>query len=197
MVRILASIFICFTIAGCAGGSQKPTVPSRDDGRRACPTAEGTIIDMVEVTIEGPTEIAQGTGAAFGGYVGNRAAKNESDVVEALATGVGVVVGSMAGDAAAKNVMTREGVELMVHIQGTTYSIVQESDVNQPYQVGQDVWVVGNLNQPKNIDNLRLNILETFDLTNQDTTELKRIFLPFHCPSLDQLRKEPCFILFV
>ena len=35
------------------------------------------------------------------------------------------------------------------------------------------------LNQPKNIDNLRLNILETFDLTNQDTTELKRIFLPF------------------
>ena len=121
-------------------------MPSRDDGRRACPTAEGTIIDMVEVTIEGPTEIAQGTGAAFGGYVGNRAAKDESDVVEALATGLGVVAGSMAGDAAAKTVMSRDGVELMVYVDGVTHSIIQESDINQPYAVGDDVWVVGNLN---------------------------------------------------
>ena len=145
MVRILASIFICFTIAGCAGGSQKPTVPSRDDGRRACPTAEGTIIDMIHVTIEGPTEIAQGTGAAFGGYIGNRAAKDESDVVEALATGIGVVAGSMAGDAAAKTVMSRDGVELMVYVNGVTHSIIQEWDKRQPYLVGQDVWVVGHL----------------------------------------------------
>ena len=150
MVRIITAVIASLLISGCAGGSQKPTVPSRDDGRRACPTSEGTIIDMTEVTIEGPTEIAQGAGAAFGGYVGNRAASNESDVVEALATGVGVVVGSMAGDAASKNVMSRDGVELMVHVKGTTYSIVQEWDNNQPYLVGQDVWVVGNLNQPKN-----------------------------------------------
>jgi len=149
MVRIITAVIASVLIAGCAGGSQKPTVPSREDGRKACPTAEGTIIDMTEVTIEGPTEIAQGAGAAFGGYVGNRASSNESDVVEALATGVGVVVGSMAGDAAAKNIMTREGVALMVHIKGTTYSIVQEWDSRQPYLVGQDVWVVGNLQQPK------------------------------------------------
>ena len=150
MVRLFALCCACVLIVGCAGGSQKPTVPSRDDGRKACPTSEGTIIDMVYVTIEGPTEVAQGAGAAFGGYVGNRAAKDESDVVEALATGVGAVVGSMAGDAAAKTVMSRDGVELMVHIQGTTYSIVQESDQRQPYAVGQDVWVVGNLNTRKN-----------------------------------------------
>ena len=153
MVRIITAVIVSVLIAGCAGGSQKPTVPSRDDGRKACPTSEGTIIDMTEVTIEGPTEIAQGTGAAFGGYVGNRAAKNESDVVEALATGVGAVVGSMAGDAASKTVMSRDGVELMVHISGTTYSIIQEWDQRQPYLVGQDVWVVGNLTQPKNWGN--------------------------------------------
>lgn len=146
MVRFITAVCVSLLISGCAGGSQKPTVPSRDDGRKACPTAEGTIIDLTEVTIEGPTEIAQGTGAAFGGYVGNRAAKDESDVVEALATGVGAVVGSMAGDAAAKTVMSRAGVELMVYVNGTTYSIVQESDNRQPYAVGQDVWVVGNLN---------------------------------------------------
>ena len=145
MVRILASISICILIAGCAGGSQKPTVPSRDDGRKACPTAEGTIIDIVEVTIEGPTEIAQGTGAAFGGYIGNRAAKDESDVVEAIATGAGAVLGSMAGDAAAKNIMSRDGVELMVFVNGVTHSIVQESDNRQPYAVGDNVWVVGHL----------------------------------------------------
>ena len=149
MVRILASISICILIAGCAGGSQKPTVPSRDDGRKACPTSEGVIIDITEVTIEGATEIAQGTGAVFGGYVGNRAAKDESEVVEAIATGAGAVLGSMAGDAAAKTVMSRDGVELMVLIDGTTYSIVQEWDNRQPYLVGQDVWVVGSISQPR------------------------------------------------
>lgn len=150
MVRFICICISSILITGCAGGSLKPTVPSKDDGRKACPTYEGTINDVVEVTIEGLTEVAQGAGAAFGGYVGNRSAKNESDVVEALATGVGVAVGSMAGDVASKTVMSRDGVELMVHIKGTTYSIVQEQDVNQPFVVGQDVWVVGNLNQPKN-----------------------------------------------
>ena len=150
MVRFITVIVAGLIISGCAGGSLKPTVPNQKDGRVACPTSEGTIIDMTEVTIEGPTEIAQGAGAAFGGYVGNRAAKDESEVVEALATGVGAVVGSMAGDAASKTVMSRDGVELMVHVRGTTYSIVQEWDNRQPYMVGQDVWVVGSLTQPKN-----------------------------------------------
>ena len=145
MVRIFASIFICITLAGCAGGSQKPTVPSRDDGRKACPTAEGTIIDLVEVTIEGPTEIAQGTGAALGAYTANRAAKNESEVVEVIATAAGAAVGSVAGDMVSKNVLSRDGVELMVYVNGVTHSIVQEWDNRQPYLVGQDVWVVGHL----------------------------------------------------
>ena len=153
MVRILASISICILIAGCAGGSQKPTVPSRDDGRKACPTAEGTIIDMTEVTIEGPTEIAQATGAALGAYTANRAAKNESEVVEIIATAAGAAVGSVAGDMVSKNVLSRDGVELMVYVKGTTYSIVQEWDSNQPYLVGQDVWVVGNLTQDRSWGN--------------------------------------------
>ena len=153
MVRLFALCCACVLIVGCAGGSQKPTVPSRDDGRRACPTAEGVIIDLVEVTIEGPTEIAQGTGAAFGGYIGNRAAKDESDVVEALATGLGVVAGSMAGDAAAKTVMSRDGVELMVYVNGVTHSIIQETDLRQPFAVGQDVWVVGHLQQDRSWGN--------------------------------------------
>ena len=149
MVRFITAVCMSLLIAGCAGGSQKPTVPSRDDGRRACPTAEGTIIDLIEVTIEGPTEIAQGTGAALGGYTANRAAKNESEVVEIIATVAGAAVGSVAGDMVSKNVMARDGVELMVYVNGVTHSIIQESDVNQPYTVGQDVWVVGNLTQPK------------------------------------------------
>lgn len=149
MVRFTTAIIAAILISGCAGGSLKPTVPSRDDGRKACPTSEGTIIDLVEVTIEGPTEIAQGAGAALGGYTANRAAKNESEVVEIIATAAGAAVGSIAGDMVSKNAMSKNGVELMVHVEGTTYSIVQESDINQPYSVGQDVWVVGSLTQPK------------------------------------------------
>jgi outer membrane lipoprotein SlyB len=153
MVRFITIIIASLIISGCAGGSQKPTVPSRDDGRKACPTSEGTIIDMTEVMIEGPTEIAQGTGAALGGYTANRAAKNESEVVEIVATVAGAAVGSVAGDLVSKNVMSRDGVELMVYVNGVTHSIIQESDINQPYAVGQDVWVVGNLTQPKSWGN--------------------------------------------
>ena len=153
MVRFITAVCVSLLIAGCAGGSQKPTVPSRDDGRRACPTAEGTIIDLVEVTIEGPTEIAQGTGAALGAYTANRAAKNESEVVEIIATAAGAAVGSVAGDMASKNILSRDGVELMVYVNGVTHSIIQESDVNQPYAVGQDVWVVGNLTQDRSWGN--------------------------------------------
>ncbi len=153
MVRFITAVCVSLLIAGCAGGSQKPTVPSRDDGRRACPTSEGTIIDMVEVTIEGNTEVAQGAGAALGGYTANRAAKNESEVVEIIATVAGAAVGSVAGDMVSKNVMSKDGVELMVYVNGVTHSIIQESDINQPYAVGDDVWVVGNLTQPKNWGN--------------------------------------------
>ena len=153
MVRFITAVCVSLLIAGCAGGSQKPTVPSRDDGRRACPTSEGTIIDMVEVTIEGNTEVAQGAGAALGGYTANRAAKNESEVVEIIATMAGAAVGSVAGDMVSKNVMSRAGVELMVYVNGVTHSIIQEWDNRQPYLVGQDVWVVGNLTQPKNWGN--------------------------------------------
>ena len=153
MVRFITVIIASVLIAGCAGGSQKPTVPSRDDGRKACPTSEGTIIDMVEVTIEGPTEIAQGTGAALGAYTANRAAKNESEVVEIIATAAGAAVGSVAGDMVSKNVMSRDGVELMVYVDGVTHSIIQEWDNRQPYLVGQDVWVVGNLTQDRSWGN--------------------------------------------
>ena len=153
MVRLFALCCACVLIVGCAGGSQKPTVPSRDDGRRACPTAEGTIIDIVEVTIEGPTEIAQGTGAALGAYTANRAAKNESEVVEVLATAAGAAVGSMAGDMVSKNVLSRDGVELMVYVKGVTHSIIQETDQRQPFAVGQNVWVVGHLQQDRSWGN--------------------------------------------
>ena len=145
MVRPITTIGICLILSACAGGSLKPTVPGQSDGRKACPTSEGTIIDIIDVTIEGPTEVAQGTGAAIGGYTANRAAKNESEVVEIVATVAGAAVGSLAGDMVSKNVLSRDGQELMVYVEGVTHSIVQETDINQPYAVGQDVWVVGNL----------------------------------------------------
>jgi outer membrane lipoprotein SlyB len=149
MVRPITTIGICLILSACAGGSLKPTVPGQADGRKACPTSEGTIIDIIDVTIEGNTEVAQGAGAAIGGYTANRAAKNESEVVEIVATVAGAAVGSMAGDMVSKNVLSRDGQELMVYVNGVTHSIVQESDINQPYSVGQDVWVVGNLTANK------------------------------------------------
>ena len=150
MVRPIITFGACLILTACAGGSLKPTVPGQSDGRKACPTSEGVIIDIVDVTIEGPTEIAQGTGAAIGGYTANRAAQGESEVVEIVATVAGAAVGSIAGNMISNNVMSRDGQELMVYVNGTTHSIVQQTDVNQPYSVGDDVWVVGYLTPQKN-----------------------------------------------
>jgi len=141
---LLVTLFTVSTTA-CAGGSLKPTVPDRGDARKACPVAEGTVIQVTDVTIEGDMEVAQAVGAGIGGYAGNRAAKKESELVQIAATVAGAAVGSIAGDAAGKAALNKDGQELVVVIDGKAHSIIQQTDGRAPFAVGDDVWVIGNL----------------------------------------------------
>lgn len=139
---------VCLSLllsSGCAGGSLKPTVADKSDARKGCPVTEGTVIQVTDVTIEGNTEAAQGIGAAIGGYAGNRAVKDESELVSIAATVAGAAVGSVAGNAVAKNSLNKDGQELIVVIDGSAHSIIQETDGRAQFAVGDSVWVIGNL----------------------------------------------------
>jgi outer membrane lipoprotein SlyB len=142
-------ILTAAVLAGCAGGSLKPTVPGSEVGRTACPVTSGTVLQVVNVTIQGQTEIAQAGGAAVGGYVGNRALKESGDVAQVLGTVAGAAVGSVAGDAAGKTFLSRGGTELLITVNGSTVSLVQETDRNQPFKVGDSVWIIGEWNNTR------------------------------------------------
>ena len=139
---------VCLSLllsSGCAGSSLKPTVPDRGDGRKSCPVAEGTVIQVTDVTIEGEIETAQIVGASIGGYAGNRAAKKESELVQIAATVAGAALGSVAGNATGKAALNKNGQELIVVIDGEAHSIIQQTDNRATFGVGDDVWVIGNL----------------------------------------------------
>lgn len=143
--KLFATLLMAASTSACAGGSLKPTVPDSGDARKACPVAEGTVIQVTDVTIEGNIEAAQAVGAGIGGYAGNRATKKENELVQIAATVAGAVVGSMAGDAAGKTALNKDGQELIVVINGKAHSIIQQTDGRASFVVGDDVWVIGDL----------------------------------------------------
>ena len=132
-------------LTACAGGSLKPTVPDSGDARNTCPVQEAVILDMVNVTIERNVEAAQAGGAALGGYIGNRALKNESELEQVIGTVAGTAVGSAVGNAVGTHALNRDGVELILQVNGNAVSVVQELDPGVTFYKGDTVWVIGNV----------------------------------------------------
>lgn len=138
------ALLIPFTLlVGCAGGSLKPTVPDSSDARRACRAQEGVVVDLLNVNIERNIETAQAAGAALGGYIANEATRNSNDITRAVVTVAGAAAGSAVGNTVGEHALNRDGVELLVDVNGTTLSIVQELDPSATFHRGDAVWVIG------------------------------------------------------
>lgn len=133
-IKKFSLVVVLVLIAGCAGGSLKPTVTANSDARKTCPVAEGTVIQIIDVIIEGNIEVVQGVGAGVGGYAGHEAA-GDNEIAQVL----GAVVGAAAGDIAGRTAFNNHGQELIVVIGTTTYSIIQETDNRATFIVGDDV----------------------------------------------------------
>jgi hypothetical protein len=52
------------------------------------------------------------------------------------------------GDQVADVALDRDGIELVVNVNGRTVSVAQETDGNVDYQPGDSVWVIGS-NSPR------------------------------------------------
>ena len=144
-MKNLYIVSLAILLQACAvGGSYKPTAPSSDVARQSCPTTEGVILDMLNVSIEQDRKTAQSIGAGVGGYIGNEATDDKDDVTQVVATLTGAMIGNVIGDAVSKS-GDKVGVELIVSIHGKTQSIVQEIDSSVTFQKGDKVWIIGFL----------------------------------------------------
>lgn len=136
-------ILLSFLLTGCVGGSLKPTVPDSGDARNTCDVSSGVIIDLVNVNIERNIEAAQTGGAVLGGYIANEATNNSNDITQAVATVAGAAGGSALGNLLGQQMLNRDGVELLVDVNGSVVSIIQQDDASVTFQKGDAVWVVG------------------------------------------------------
>lgn len=151
MKALIPSILaLSLASAGCAatpvGGSDKPTVPSSGDTRKACPTTTGVVINVQDVIIQGNVEAAQGVGAAIGGYAGHEAA-GDNDVARVFGAVAGAAVGTYAGNAVGNATLNKSGQELIVLIGDTSYTILQETDGRMGFSSGDTVYVIGDLSR--------------------------------------------------
>lgn len=136
-------LLLSLLLAGCAGGSLKPTVPESGDARSTCEATKGTIVDLLNVNIERNLEMAQAGGAALGGYIANEATEDSNDIAQAVATVAGAATGSALGNMIGENFINRDGIELLVEVNGNVISVVQEVDPTVTFYKGDPVWVVG------------------------------------------------------
>jgi outer membrane lipoprotein SlyB len=137
------TLILCLSITGCAGKDLRPTDVSKSDARKLQRTEEATVIDIMSVKLRGETEIAQGIGAASGGYIANRAAKEENEAIQAAATVAGALVGSLVGTVTSDIAMDRSGTSVVLKMDsGQIQTISQQDDSQINFLVGERVWVI-------------------------------------------------------
>lgn len=148
MLRTTSILLLALSLSACAGGNLRPTDVSRSDARTPEAVQEGTVEQVYKVTLRSNTEVAQGVGAAVGGYAANRASKDTHEAVQVLATAAGVMVGSVVGDSVSDLALDKSGINLIVRLDsGSTIAISQQTDSRADFTVGDRVYLIGSGNQ--------------------------------------------------
>jgi len=136
-----ASWLVSLTTLGflSAACSSTGTMYSRHDTQRSWTVRDGTVVQVVEATIEGQSGII---GTYGGGYIGNEVGRTiGSGSGSGIAGAVGAVAGAVVGKTAEKKVTQKRAWELLVEMSGSggTLAIVQPAD--QKFDEGEKVRV--------------------------------------------------------
>lgn len=106
------------------------TMYSRHDAQRSWTVRDGTVVQVVEATIEGQSSVI---GTYGGGYIGHELGRTVgSGTGSGVAGAVGAVAGAIAGRTAEKTATQKKAWELLVEMSGSgeTLAIVQPADQN-------------------------------------------------------------------
>lgn len=111
--------------AACTSG----TLYSRHDAQRSWTVRDGTVVQVVEATIEGQSGVI---GTYGGGFVGHELGRTiGSGSGSGIAGAVGAVAGAVVGKKAEKTATQKKAWELLVEMSGgETLAIVQPADQN-------------------------------------------------------------------
>lgn len=132
------ALLIVLGLSSAACSSSGPTY-SRYDVHRSWTVREGTVVQVVEATIDGRSSVI---GTYGGGYVGNTVGRTiGSGSGSSVAGAVGAVAGAVAGRKAEKEATEQKAWELLVEMNngGETLAIVQPAD--QDFAEGEKVRV--------------------------------------------------------
>lgn len=119
--------------------SSHGTMYSRHDAQRSWTVRDGTVVQVVEATIEGQSGII---GTYGGGYVGHEVGRTiGSGTGSGIAGAVGAVAGAIVGKKAEKTATQKKAWELLVEMGGSgeTLAIIQPAD--QTFNEGEKVRV--------------------------------------------------------
>jgi outer membrane lipoprotein SlyB len=125
---LVSAMTLALLSAACT--SSHGRMYSRHDAQRSWTVRDGTVVQVVEATIEGQSGII---GTYGGGYVGHEVGRTiGSGTGSGIAGAVGAVAGAVVGRQAEKTATQKKAWELLVEMSGSgeTLAIVQPADQN-------------------------------------------------------------------
>lgn len=141
-IKTMLFVVICtLFVSACNNKSLTGTSYTRDEARGSMQIQKGVIVDIQQVSIE---KEQTGIGAVAGSAIGAIAASGKDGAAERRILQVlAGIAGGVMGEFIERKSTTRDGYELVVDLNsGESISIVQQEDINMPFQVGDVVRIV-------------------------------------------------------
>jgi outer membrane lipoprotein SlyB len=138
-VKLIALLVASVAVLGGCASSMSGGAYSRDQARQVQEVKMGMVESVRQVRIEGTkSPVGTGAGAVVGGIAGSNVGGGKGSTVGAI---LGAVAGGVAGSALEEGVMSKDGLEITVKLDGgRMIAVTQEAD--EQFRVGERVRVL-------------------------------------------------------
>lgn len=138
-VKLIALLVASMAVLGGCASSMSGGAYSREQARQVQEVKMGVVESVRQVRIEGTkSPVGTGAGAVVGGIAGSNVGGGKGSTVGAI---LGAVAGGVAGSALEEGVMSKDGLEITVKLDGgRMIAVTQEAD--EQFRVGERVRVL-------------------------------------------------------